>query len=67
MHLGDILDIIVGDIECDLGSNSGWGVGDWGVEEEESGVDDIRIDESKCFPFFVRLYCCESYFDFYSS
>ena len=38
MHLGDILDIIVGDIEGDLGSNSGWGVGDWGAEEEESGV-----------------------------
>ena len=58
MHLGDILDIIVGDIEGDLGSNSGWGVGDWGVEEEESGVDDIRIDDgqpSKCFPFFVHL------------
>ena len=58
MYLGDILDIIVGDIEGGLGSNSGWGVGNWGVEEEELGVDDIRIDDgqpSKCFPFFVRL------------
>ena len=31
------LDIIVGDIEGDIGSNLGWGGGDWGVEEEETG------------------------------
>ena len=71
MHLGDILDIIVGDIEGDLGSNSGWGVGDWGVEEEESGVDDIRIDDMTANRqnvfHFLCFYCCESYFDFYSS
>ena len=29
------LDIIVGDIKGDIGSNSGWGGGDLGVEEEE--------------------------------